>query len=395
MKCNALIDPQTKIAIVNPEAKFDVSQFPRCGYELSAEDKFCPACGIKINRSSYASNAHSDICHQESLMSQLRSDNDDENVALAIVVALNRQSIAQVQKPMSNCSTGGRRLDVGGRRKCIKITNLFPPTSVWRPKTRLEVAMWCFGLYAAGIAGAMILSVFGSSRLWLILLLLVLLGLISGAAESLLRVCLIAFQVNDEIMSPDKARVLRGLSIAVVCVPLICPAYGFLQGGIESIRYGEKGKISVARYFFNKNGMNLFTRVGYRWVYHIFWDFDGVEDNLLDTSPFGLGGFSPQRFSDTSESDGEKEDCQTQLSQSLDDSKLSMKISTALMKNDHEEARRLARQISDKDLRDFQNALIDNAESLDANQKKLQKDLKEFQDNLKAAEIRDALFGGR
>ena len=48
MKCNALIDPQTKIAIANFGAEVNASQFPRCGYELSLEDKFCPSCGAKV-----------------------------------------------------------------------------------------------------------------------------------------------------------------------------------------------------------------------------------------------------------------------------------------------------------------------------------------------------------
>ena len=47
MKCQAYIDPETKIALEgealaaaskNPDA-------PRCGYELGPDDKFCPACG--------------------------------------------------------------------------------------------------------------------------------------------------------------------------------------------------------------------------------------------------------------------------------------------------------------------------------------------------------------
>ena len=397
MRCNVYIDPETKIALKG-EALIVASKnldSLRCGRELSPDDIFCPSCGAKVNHTSYICSEPFDVGNQGTRQTRLDSGNDDENVALAIAVALNRQSIALVQKPISNCSTGGRRLDVGVKSKCFKGKSLFPPTSTWWPKTRLEVAMWCLGLCAAGIAGAMILSVFGSSRLRLVFLLLVLLGLISGAAESLLRVYLIAFHVNDEIMSPDRVRVFRGLSIAVVCVPLICPAYGFLQGGIESIRYLEKGKISVARYFFNKSGMNLFTRVGYRWVYHIFWNFAGVEDNLLYTSPLGLGGFPPQRFSDASESEGEKDDYQTQLSQSLDDSKLSMKISTALMKNNHEEARRFARQISDKDLCEWQFSLVDNAESLDRSQKELKQNLKEFEDNIKAAAALELLFGGR
>lgn len=393
MRCNAYIDPETKIALKG-EALMVASKNRdslRCGWKLLPDDIFCPSCGTKVNHASYICSEPSDMGYQRTRQLRLGNGNDDENVALAIAVALNRQAIALEQKPISNCSTGGRRLDVGDRRRCIKIKSLFLPTSTWWPKTRLEVAMWCFGLCAAGIAGVMILSVFSSSRLWLIFLLLVLLGLISGTAESLLRVCLIAFYGNDENMSSDRAKVLRVISIVVVCVPLICPAYGFLQGGIESIRHLEKGKISVAGYFFNKSGMNLFTRVGYRWVYHIFWDFNGVEDNLLDMSPFGLGGFSPQRFSAASESEGEKDDYQT----AMDDSKLGMKISTALMKNDHEEARRLARLISDKDLRECQLALIDNAESLDRSQKELKQNLKEFKDNMKAAAALELLFRGR
>ena len=397
MHCNAYIDPKTKIALKG-EALMVASQnldSLRCGRELSPDDIFCPSCGAKVNHTSYICSEPFDVGNQGTRQSRLDNGNDDENVALAIAVALNRQSIALVQKPISNCSTGGRRSDVGGRRKCFKDKSLSPTTSTWWPKTRLEVAMWCFGLCAAGIAGAMILSAFSSSRLWLVVLLLVLLGLINGAAESLLRVCMIAFYGRDENISSDRMRVLRGLSIAVVCVPLICPAYGFLQGGIESMRHVEEGKISMATYFINKSRMNIFTRVGYRWVYHIFWDFDGVDDDILDTSPFGLGGSLPQCFSDASKSDGEKDDYQTQLSQSLDDSKLGIKISTALMKNDHEEARRLARQISDKDLREWQLALIDNAESLDKSQKELKQNLKEFEDSMKAAAALELLFGGR
>ena len=50
MKCNAYIDPETKVALAGDarEAAFRDPAAPRCGYELAAGDTFCPACGAKV-----------------------------------------------------------------------------------------------------------------------------------------------------------------------------------------------------------------------------------------------------------------------------------------------------------------------------------------------------------
>ena len=50
MKCQAPIDPKTKIALKGAfiEAALSVPDFPRCGCELRDDDDFCPSCGARI-----------------------------------------------------------------------------------------------------------------------------------------------------------------------------------------------------------------------------------------------------------------------------------------------------------------------------------------------------------
>lgn len=88
-------------------------------------------------------------------------------------------------------------------------------------------------------------------------------------------------------------------------------------------------------------------------------------------------------------------DSDDELSQAEDDMRLGLKISTAVMKDDYTEARQLARKISDKDLREFQLANIDQAESLKQSADDLKKSAKEFEDSMKAAALLQLLFGGR
>ena len=312
MKCNAPIDPQTKIAIANIEAEVNASQFPRCGYELYAEDKFCPACGAKVT------------CYN-------KSDNQDFGLSVAFFV-----------------------------------------------------------IELAAIVGILIWSVYLSSTFWLIVLLCCLFAAVEFAADTIVDICKKAFGGEEVEMSSEKAGVLHWVSVFLLCIPLIAPAYGFIQGGIESLRCIDKGKINLATYFANKREMNLLTRIGYRWIYHMFWDFKGAEDSILDTSPLGVLSQMPVNAMTGTVDDGDDE-----LSQAEDDMRLGLKSSTALMKDDYTEARQLARKISDKDLREFQLANIDQAESLKQSADDLKKSAKEFEDNMKAAAALQLLFGGR
>ena len=52
MKCNTPIDPETKTALSGAalEAALKDPNSPRCGYELSVDDVFCPTCGAKVER---------------------------------------------------------------------------------------------------------------------------------------------------------------------------------------------------------------------------------------------------------------------------------------------------------------------------------------------------------
>ena len=54
MRCNAYIDPKTKVALEGDarEAASRDPAAPRCGYELEADDTFCPACGASVKISS-------------------------------------------------------------------------------------------------------------------------------------------------------------------------------------------------------------------------------------------------------------------------------------------------------------------------------------------------------
>ena len=50
MKCEAYIDPETKIALEGDALVAALRQLdpPRCGYELHEDDVFCPSCGKKV-----------------------------------------------------------------------------------------------------------------------------------------------------------------------------------------------------------------------------------------------------------------------------------------------------------------------------------------------------------
>ena len=53
MKCGACIDPETKIVLDGAalEAALKDPAWPRCGHELAADDVFCPACGVRVDKS--------------------------------------------------------------------------------------------------------------------------------------------------------------------------------------------------------------------------------------------------------------------------------------------------------------------------------------------------------
>ena len=50
MKCQAYINPETRIALEGEalEAASQNPDAPRCGFELSEDDTFCPSCGAKM-----------------------------------------------------------------------------------------------------------------------------------------------------------------------------------------------------------------------------------------------------------------------------------------------------------------------------------------------------------
>ena len=329
MRCNAYIDPETGIALQGEklkEAQWSNTVVPRCAHELSDADVFCPVCGARVERAALVQSDTVD------LLKGTEQDVGTKELGKAVAIG---------------CSVG------------------------------------VFVIFVAVIAGIMIWSVFLSNTFWLCVLLCALLAGVGCCAESMVSVYEVAFMNRGEDMSSKKRGLLRWVCIYMLCVPLSPTAYGFIQGGIESLQCIDKGKINLAKYFSNKSEMNLFTRVGYRWIYHIFWDFGSTEDEILETSPRGLWKFYDADESASTPVNADKGHSYEEILREFDDSTLSMKISTAMLKDDFAEARRLAKQISDKDLRDFQSALIDNAESLDENQKELQKALKEFQDILK------------
>ena len=387
MHCQMPIDPVTRIALEGDalEAALKNPYASRCGYKLQKDDMFCPACGAKIKTGMVS--VREAFC------------DDDANVALAIAVALADSSMSLPQcppakaPPRPSCKDDKKKETSGG--DMLKDNGLLFSKHGGRPSIGLDWAVLWLGVCVGGIIGIMVWSTFISRSFWLFVLLASLFAVMECAAEAMVCIYKVAFLDNGEQMPEERAKVIRWMSIAFLCVPLLSPAYGFVQGGIESIRYVDTKQINLAQYFINKSQMNLFTRIGYRWIYHMIWDFGETVDNILETSQCGADGFFQLNGISSSPTTASPNSGDEELLMRLDDSTLSMKISTAMLKNDFAEARRLVKQISDKDLRDFQNALIDNAESLDANQKKLQKGLKEFQDNLKAAEIRGALFGGR
>ena len=53
MKCNAYIDPKTKIALDDYASDIALNNPAslRCGYELGIDDVFCPACGARVKLS--------------------------------------------------------------------------------------------------------------------------------------------------------------------------------------------------------------------------------------------------------------------------------------------------------------------------------------------------------
>ena len=341
MRCNAYIDPETGIALQGEklkEAQWSNAVTPRCTHELSDTDVFCPACGARVEWG------------------------------------------AQIE-----CGT--TNYDLEGSKQVAGVSGSV--SANWGVGFGCSVGVFVFALVI--MTGIMVWSVYLSSTFWLLILLCLLCAVVEWSAGCMVDM----FPDAGEPMSKEKRSLLRWGCIFLLCIPLVAPAYGFIQGGIESLRCVDKGRVSLTTYFANKSEMNVLTRIGYRWIYHMCWDFGSTEDKILETSPRGLRNFSGVGESTSTEVNADKDHRDEEISRKLDDSTLSMKISTAMLKNDFAEARRLAKQISDKDLREFQNALIENAESLDANQKKLEKDLKEFQDNLKAAEIRESFFGGR
>lgn len=328
MRCNAYIDPETGIALQGErlkEAQWSNTVVPRCVHELSDADVFCPVCGARVEWAALVQSDTVDL-----------SKGTEQNVGTM------------------ELGKAGKAMAVG-----------------------CSVGVFAFALVV--MAGIMVWSVYLSSTIWLFVLLCLLCSVVECSARYMADM----FVDAGEPMSKVKRSLLRWVCIFLLCIPLAAPAYGFIQGGIESLQCIDKGKINLAKYFSNKSEMNLLTRAGYRWIYHMCWDFGSTEDEILETSPRGLWKFYDADESASTPVNADKGHSYEEILREFDDSTLSMKISTAMLKNDFAEARRLAKQISDKDLRDFQNALIDNAESLDENQKELQKALKEFQDILK------------
>ena len=63
MKCEALIDPETKIALEGDAlvAASKNPDSPRCGYEIEDDYDFCPSCGAKVKRTLSSDPAVMDI----------------------------------------------------------------------------------------------------------------------------------------------------------------------------------------------------------------------------------------------------------------------------------------------------------------------------------------------
>ena len=83
MKCQAYIDRETKTALEGEalEAAIKDPNSPRCGYELSEDDMFCPQCGAKINNSENSQPAEAiDGC------TSLKTSNPGSNGTVAILL---------------------------------------------------------------------------------------------------------------------------------------------------------------------------------------------------------------------------------------------------------------------------------------------------------------------
>lgn len=59
MKCQALIDPETKIALDGEALELALKDpgAPRCRHELESADGFCPSCGARVEKSSQLKHA--------------------------------------------------------------------------------------------------------------------------------------------------------------------------------------------------------------------------------------------------------------------------------------------------------------------------------------------------
>ena len=348
MKCQMPIDPATGIALEGEalEAALRDPYSPRCGREIEDGDVFCPSCGARVD---------------STMPTQGRATCDVANIV--------------PEEPEQDMSSDDERaeksLDIG-----------------------LSIAGFVISIAIA--AGIMVWSVFLSSTLWLFILFCALLGMVEGCAECMINIYKTVFLDNGADLSSVKKKVLHWVCIFLLCIPLSPFWWGFIQGGFESIKFADKGKINLSNYFLNKSGMNLLTRVGYRWVYHLIWDFDGTEDDILETSPWhSLIARIENRPSSTwgkNSKDGDDNEFTH-----TPDFTLTMQISTAVMKNDYAEARRLARQISDKAFRDFELALIDKSESNKNELKKIQQDLErdfnKIEKEIRKAEAREFWFG--
>ena len=107
MKCNTPIDPETKIALSGAalEAALKDPNSPCCGYELSADDIYCPSCGIRFN-------AHNDISADKNTPARNKSRWSFHTCVVGMLVGIILAVVVFYSGWLYNMSYGGRWLPV-------------------------------------------------------------------------------------------------------------------------------------------------------------------------------------------------------------------------------------------------------------------------------------------